>query len=262
MNHHCQVHFCQYDEDFEIASAKEATGDGTVVIYSLIDPFTHEHRYVGQSIRPLERLTNHCNDRSKTWRTNWIQGLLAKGQRPKIFVLDVVPAGEDWRPVERYWIATIRAIGYPLTNCTDGGDGVPNLPPEIRERIRQASVGRKPTPEQLAKLRQRRTWKHTQEHREYMRRIMTGRAFTPQWREKISKGTAKFTEDEAYEIISLRLYGWRARDIAEAYGIHRTGIRNLMTGRHRCYRSAFERAMREQVKESGELFTAKEGEVA
>lgn len=46
-----------------------------VYIYGLTDPITEEIRYIGKSIRPTERLSNHCNEKSNCHRSNWIQSL-------------------------------------------------------------------------------------------------------------------------------------------------------------------------------------------
>lgn len=40
---------------------------------------------------------------------------------------------------------------WPLTNATSGGDGVPDLPPETRQRMAQVWIGRKHRPESLKK---------------------------------------------------------------------------------------------------------------
>jgi hypothetical protein len=73
-----------------------------VYIYSLTDPRTGEVRYIGQSIRPRERLTNHFHDRCRTYRTYWLRELRTLGIKPTLAVLETVPPGADW------WIGNVQ----------------------------------------------------------------------------------------------------------------------------------------------------------
>jgi len=203
-----------------------------VFIYALIDPFELAIRYIGQSIRPKERLQNHCVEQSRTWRTNWIRSVVRRGRRPILTILDVVPAGVDWRPIEREWIATAKRVGCALTNCTEGGDGVPGLPPEIRARLRLVWLGRKHKPETMAKLGSgMRGRHHSPEHRERMSRIMKGRTFTEEWRRKIANGVSKLTPRDAADIRALLSWGFNQYDLAEAFGVHQGTISNIKLGK-------------------------------
>lgn len=168
----------------EFLAEKRARIARRVYIYALVDPTTDEIRYVGKSIRPKERLQNHCAEKSRTWRTNWIRSLAALGQRPRIRILEILDRDDDWQKAEREWIANLRNHGARLTNCTSGGDGVPDLPPEIRARISAVWKGRKHSPETLARLGSGMRGKHhSDEHRAHMRAIMTGRDVT--WGDKL-----------------------------------------------------------------------------
>lgn len=121
-------------------------------IYGLFDPETGELRYIGKSDRPRGRLADQLNDRSNTHRCHWIQSLKGRGLTPVQRIIDSVPIGDDWQTVERAYIRGALAAGYPLTNATDGGDGVVGLSPESRARITAAWVGRKHRPESLVKI--------------------------------------------------------------------------------------------------------------
>ena len=161
-----------------------------IYIYALVDPFTKQIRYIGKSVRPKERLTNHCNDKSVTWRTNWIQSILAKGKRPELLILQTLDDNEDWQLAESEWIKKAREMNWPLTNCTDGGDGLVNPPEEVRQKIITTWTGRKHSEETKILIGQAsKGRKHTEEHKEHMRQIMTGREIA--WRDKLSKPKSK-----------------------------------------------------------------------
>ena len=98
-------------------------------IYTLSDPDTKEIRYVGKTVKSLEeRLNNHVQETrmngygKRTYKNNWIKGLLLIGKLPVVEALDIVDdtQGSD---VEIYWIAQVKAWGFRLTNMTAGGDG-------------------------------------------------------------------------------------------------------------------------------------------
>lgn len=125
----------------------------TGLIYALSDPRTGEVRYIGATSRSLEvRLAEHLqNRRSSAYRVRWINSLLNEGVRPEIAAIAVVPLAE-LSDAECRWIATYRAAGARLTNTTDGGlmNGVPGIPPEVREKMRQAAIRRMEDPEERA----------------------------------------------------------------------------------------------------------------
>jgi hypothetical protein len=62
----------------------------TFHIYHLVDPITHQVRYVGRCTDPKARLRNHCNEaarRQTTEKHRWINGLLAKNRMPMLIVV-------------------------------------------------------------------------------------------------------------------------------------------------------------------------------
>ena len=94
-----------------------------VKIYILKHPDTLEVRYVGKTVRSLNRrLGNHIDNakRSKHNKhlSNWILNILSNGKRPIIELIEEVD-NSVWQERERYWITQ-----YPnLINLTEGGDG-------------------------------------------------------------------------------------------------------------------------------------------
>ena len=202
-------------------------------IYGLRDPRTEEIRYVGKSIRPQERLTNHMNEPpSSCHRSHWIQELKAMGLRPALVLLERVDGAWSWQESERRWIAYGRAQGWPLTNNTDGGDGVVNLPEAARAKMRLTWLGRKHKPETIAKLRFRRPgWRQPLEARARMSEIMSGR--TIPWVDKIAAALRKLSPEQEDEIRRRLAAGELGRDLAREFGVHRTTLSKVKLGTYR-----------------------------
>ena len=106
-------------------------------VYVLVDPIG-EIRYVGVTNKPRKRFNGHLSDRAHTHKARWIRRLAAAGQKPIMRVIQEIPASQ-WVPAERYWVNHFRGLGCPLTNSTDGGDGVVGLrwSDEQRQRASQ-----------------------------------------------------------------------------------------------------------------------------
>lgn len=93
-----------------------------VVIYGLVDPFTNELRYVGQTVNGRQRLSVHIKSlNEKSHKANWIKSVLAKNGKPEWFIIEVVEKHE-LDEAECFWIAYFRSIGSRLTNATPGGE--------------------------------------------------------------------------------------------------------------------------------------------
>ena len=98
-----------------------------IAIYGLTHPRTGTVRYVGKSTQNVgHRLANH-EYKARSCRTRtpvgfWIRGLIGRGLRPKLIVLEVVRRG-SWQKAERRWIAKFRAEGHRLLNVNAGGNG-------------------------------------------------------------------------------------------------------------------------------------------
>lgn len=205
-----------------------------IYIYCLIDPFTQKVRYIGKSIRPRERLTNHMNERSKCHRTHWLQELKRKGETPIQGILEVCSADDDWQSIEKKWIKLAKNLGWPLVNGTDGGDGVSGLNEESRRRMAQTWLGRKHKPETLILLSKNGKGKHDhpQAWREHMSRIMAERVFTPIHRERLSQAVRKFSNEQVESIRTRLRSGERVKDLAREFDVDRTTISKIKMGRY------------------------------
>ena len=214
-------------------NAEHELPDGWHYIYGLYDPRTYELRYVGKSDKPRQRLAGQLNEARGTHRCNWIQQLKRAGLRPLQVILDASPPGPGWEVVERAYIAGARVAGYRLTNGTDGGEGVPGLSPEVRERMRQAKIGSKASPETRAKMsaaKKGRTY-HSEEWRRRVSAAATGRIVGPRQREMTRQRMQKLTPDEVREIRRRLATGESQRAIAPAFNVSVGTISNIKIGR-------------------------------
>lgn len=113
-------------------------------VYGLRDPITTEIRYVGKARNPYARLRGHMREiqNAKTHKQKWLHKLAIMGLIPDVVILETVDES-NWQSVERKWIAYGKAQGWPLTNLTDGGDGVVGyeFSEEAREKISRARRG-------------------------------------------------------------------------------------------------------------------------
>lgn len=201
----------------------------TVYIYALGDPDTCAIRYIGKSIRPAERLQNHMNEVSNCHRSHWLQSLKKAGKRPLMTIIEQITGDMPWQPSERYWIARGRALGWPLTNNTDGGDGVPGLPQETRERMASVWRGRKHTPDALAKMAAASSGRqHGAETRQRMSDSHRGREI--KWIGKIAEKLRKFSPDQVESIKRRIEAGAGTQVLASEFGVHRTTISKIKMG--------------------------------
>lgn len=129
-------------------------------IYTLSDPLTGDVRYVGWTTNPRVRLCSHVSavrsgSETNTHKSNWIKRLMRTGLEPHLNIIEK-GCGQNWPAREKFWINHFRAAGVALLNRTDGGEGVVGVVASVKTR-------------------------------EKLRRAMTGRVFTEEWKQKISK---------------------------------------------------------------------------
>lgn len=199
-------------------------------IYILRDPRNGDIRYVGKTNQKLSyRLNAHMQEKSQCHRVNWLNQLRTLGLKPGIEVVEFVQGDYPWQECERFWIKYFRMHGHKLTNNTSGGDGVPDLPMETRQRMRQVWLGRKHKPETIIKLSNAsKGRKKTEAMKDHMRRIMAGRAIT--WGDKLAEGIRKFADNDVSSIIARLANGEKVKDLATEYGVHRTTISKIKKG--------------------------------
>jgi hypothetical protein len=101
-------------------------------------------------------------------RLAWLRQLAATGLVPMVKILASATRAADLIPLERQWIADLRAQGVRLTNATAGGEGMPDPSEETRIKLR----ARPPTV--------------TAKSKEKARQLMLARWADPAWRAKMA----------------------------------------------------------------------------
>lgn len=126
------------------------------IVYALTEPDTGDIRYIGKtaSMTADQRYRQHVqlSAKARTHCANWIRGLLRAGRQPGLKVLEECDG--DGCAEEIRHIELAKQAGARLTNHTDGGEGTLGMKhsDESREKRRQKQLGRKHTPEVLARL--------------------------------------------------------------------------------------------------------------
>jgi len=86
-------------------------------------------RYIGRSNKDssIPRLKQHLEEAAGsvcTYKNNWVRGVLSAGGEIIALVLESRLTWEESGVREIFLIAQHKSLGSPLTNMTDGGDGV------------------------------------------------------------------------------------------------------------------------------------------
>lgn len=92
----------------------------TTVIYALVDPRTHEVRYVGKTRNFRARMQKHRQQVEETRKGVWVSELRENGHTlfpVKLAEVDDIHADA----AEQFWIAQGRLFGWALTNTTHNG---------------------------------------------------------------------------------------------------------------------------------------------
>lgn len=91
-------------------------------IYALIDPRDNEVRYIGKTINPKKRLSEHLADskREYNYKAMWIKSLLKENLNPLIEFLKICPLS-DFVKYETEYIKLYK--NYKLTNSDETGQG-------------------------------------------------------------------------------------------------------------------------------------------
>lgn len=144
-----------------------------VKIYVLKHPDTLEIRYVGKTIRGLnKRLCNHISNakgnKHNKHLSNWILSIINENKRPVIELIEECDYN-IWQEREKYWISK-----FPnLINLTIGGDGCEGFTHSQKtiEKCKNANLGRK----------------HTQEFKDNMSKRLKGISLSKEHKGKIAQ---------------------------------------------------------------------------
>ncbi|WP_159065954.1 GIY-YIG nuclease family protein [Deinococcus ficus] len=150
------------------------------IIYALTTPDTGQIRYIGYSSNPDKRFKRHLKDKSNTHKAHWIQSLKKQGLTPGLLLLEECKV-DNWQERERAWIAHYRKQGLPLTNGTEGGEGLCNPTQEVRDAISRGKRGKAA----------RKTFQHTPETREAISKAKQGVTHSDTHKANLSKAHAK-----------------------------------------------------------------------
>lgn len=111
-----------------------------IFIYGLKCPLAGVVRYIGKSIDPQKRFSAHVSSAicgfNNHHTARWIRKLNVLGLAPELVILHSVGDSENWRDVERSFIASAKDRGWKLTNTTAGGEGLDYLDPADDARYR------------------------------------------------------------------------------------------------------------------------------
>lgn len=151
------------------------TSNSGYIIYGLTDPRSGLIRYIGKSSCGLKRPRHHGADRvlrldTNKHKVNWIRQLMSLGLNYGVLVLDAVLDSTALSGLERHWVAHGRSNNWPLTNLTDGGEGLFNPSPETRAKIGRHSAARMAT----------------KKYQELAISARRGKPLSPEWRAKLS----------------------------------------------------------------------------
>lgn len=187
-----------------------------VHIYVLKHPDTLEIRYVGKTVRSLNRrLGNHIanakGNKHNKHLSNWILKLLQEGKRPIIALLETCSCN-NWQEREQYWISQ-----FPnLINLTKGGDGCLGFVHNetAKEKIRQAKLGTKHSAEFKEAMSKRlKGVPLSKEHKSKIGNSNRGKKASDETKRKLSeshKGIPQSEESKRKRSVSIKLW-WAKR---------------------------------------------------
>lgn len=116
----------------------------TTFIYALCEPGTRTVRYIGKANSPPARFKQHLRPsgsiKGQTPLGEWFRSLKERSAIPSLVLLREVLV-EEWEIEEAQYIKAARLLGMNLVNSTDGGEGVQNPAPEIRQKLSARKLG-------------------------------------------------------------------------------------------------------------------------
>lgn len=94
----------------------------------------------------------HLHEKRGSHKNNWLAQLKSLGLKP---IMDVLETCDEntWQERERFWISHFRQMGFPMTNLDSGGNHGKSQSEETKSKIRAKAIGRRHTPESIAKIK-------------------------------------------------------------------------------------------------------------
>lgn len=171
--------------------------DAVISIYKLLDPNTNRIRYVGATLLSIEqRVSEHLKDARRTEPTHkrhWLKLLASQDQVPLAMLLEKTDK-HNWQTREQYWIKHFRECGEPLTNGTNGGEGLLGLrhTDSTKAKISLARLGRKASEETRARMSEsHKGHQHAQETKQKISKANKGKIRTAEQCEQFKKSWDK-----------------------------------------------------------------------
>lgn len=196
------------------------------IIYGLVDPFTQDLRYIGQSVKGVIRGRDHCRPSILAKKENphnaaWIKSVMVKGQKPEVVVLERFESAEKLDEAEMEWIAEARRVGCKLNNVTDGG----NKPPI---RIMSLEERQKRSEEMTGKPGYWKGKKRSEEFKAIVSKTMTG-VSKPQRTEEHKRNASKAQGGRPFRDENGNLY-YTQMEAARILKVSREGVRSALNG--------------------------------
>jgi hypothetical protein len=202
-------------------------------VYALIDPRSALIRYVGKTVNGKRRTQRHLypsNNLGNSYRERWLRQLFALGLKPELTVLERTVHDEVMLcEAERWWISYGRLSSWPLTNLTDGGDGLSGYKrsPESVARSALATRGRLVSAETRRRMSEAKKGKPVPASVQAAAQVAsTGKPRTPETRARISKANTGKQRSEATRDL-LRVAGTGK----QASGETKARMRNAQLGK-------------------------------
>jgi hypothetical protein len=132
------------------------------------------------------RLALHLSERKNSHKNQWIRQLKEMSLIPIMRPLEIIENSDDieWQNRERHWISESFKQGHPLTNLDAGGRGGNLKSQSTKDLIRAKAIGRKMSPEAVAKMKASKAANFTPEVREKYRLAQLGKKQSAETRAK------------------------------------------------------------------------------
>jgi hypothetical protein len=127
-----------------------------MIVYALVDPRTHQTRYIGKSKNGLARPFSHRAYTHNVKLSAWLRDLDSCQTEYTVLILAHASTDEQLTSLEAHWIGLAHRFGWPLTNGNTPRDVLAEPPPtrkwdvkawrrdpEVKNRLAEARKNRK-----------------------------------------------------------------------------------------------------------------------